>query len=96
MLGQKIIITPGLVELGKLEKEENIKYGEKLAKVADYVIIVNQVNLDSIKQGLENKKFDKEKIFTVDTLKDAKTKLKDIVKEGDTVLFENDLPDNYI
>ncbi len=92
----RIVVTPGLVELGKLEKEENIKYGEKLAKVADYVIIVNQVNLDSIKQGLENKKFDKEKIFTVDTLKDAKTKLKDIVKEGDTVLFENDLPDNYI
>lgn len=92
----KIVITPGLVELGKIEKQENINFGEKIAKVADYVIIVNQVNMASIKQGLENKKYDPEKIICVDTLVDAKKKLQEIVKAGDTVLFENDLPDNYI
>ncbi len=92
----KIVITPGLVELGKIEKQENINFGEKMAKVADYVIIVNQVNMASIKQGLENKKYDPEKIICVDTLVDAKKKLQEIVKPGDTVLFENDLPDNYI
>jgi UDP-N-acetylmuramoyl-tripeptide--D-alanyl-D-alanine ligase len=32
----------------------------------------------------------------VDTLEEAKKKIKEIVKPGDTVLFENDLPDNYI
>jgi len=92
----KIVITPGLVELGKIEKQENINFGEKIAKVADYVIIVNQVNMAAIKQGLENKKYEAEKIICVDTLADAKKKLQEIVKPGDTVLFENDLPDNYI
>lgn len=92
----KIVITPGLVELGKIEKEENTNFGEKLAKVADYVIIVNQVNMQEIKQGLENKKFNMEKVFCVDTLNDAKKKLQEIIKSGDTVLFENDLPDNYM
>ena len=92
----KIVITPGLVELGKLEKEENTNFGEKMAKVADYVIIVNQVNMAEIKQGLENKKFDMEKVYCVETLNDAKKKLQEIVKPGCTVLFENDLPDNYM
>ena len=92
----RIVVTPGLVELGKIEREENVKYGEKLAAIADYVIIVNQVNLAAIKEGLESKKYDMQKVFAVDTLDDAKNKLKEIVKDGDTILFENDLPDNYI
>ncbi len=92
----RIVVTPGLVELGLIEKEENIRFGEKIAKVADSVIIVNQINLESIKTGLENQKYDMKNVFTVDTLEDAKKKMQEFVKEGDTVLFENDLPDNYI
>jgi len=92
----RIVVTPGLVELGKIEKEENFKFGEKIAKVADICIIVNRVNLESIKAGLESAKFDMTKVYCVDTLKEAKSKLQEIVKANDTVLFENDLPDNYI
>ncbi len=92
----RVVITPGLVELGKIEKEENFKFGQKIAKVADYVIIVNRVNLDSIKSGIESQGYDMSKVFTVDTLMEAKQKLQEIVKPNDTVLFENDLPDNYI
>lgn len=92
----RIVITPGLVELGHIEKEENYNFGEKISKVADYVIIVNRVNLEAIKSGLEKSNFDMSKVFCVDTLKEAKEKLREIVKPNDTVLFENDLPDNYI
>ncbi len=92
----RIVVTPGLVELGHIEKQENINFGEKLAKVADYIIIVNKVNHDAIKEGIDKCGFDKEKVFAVDTLEEAKKKIKEIVKPGDTVLFENDLPDNYI
>ncbi len=93
--GNKIVITPGLVDLGNKEKEENIKFGNNLADVANYVIIVNKTNQESIKQGLLEKNFPEENIFCVGTIIEAKLKLKEIVKEGDTVLFENDLPDNY-
>ena len=43
----KLVVTPGLVELGRLEKEENFNFGVKMAKVATSIIIVNKVNLES-------------------------------------------------
>ena len=93
---RKIVITPGLVELGNKEKEENINFGKQIAKVADIVVIVNKINFASIKQGLDEQKFDDENIYQAETLEKAKLLMKDFVKEGDVILFENDLPDNYI
>ncbi len=96
MPGRKVIITPGLVELGVLEKEENFNFGKKMAKVADFVIIVNNVNFAQIKSGLNAEGFSDEQIYQAEDLDRAKILMKDFVKEGDTILFENDLPDNYI
>ena len=94
--GRKIVITPGLVELGEREYDENVVFGEQIAGVADFVIIVNKVNFEAIKQGLDNKKFKEENISQAETLEQAKILMKEILQPGDTVLFENDLPDNYI
>lgn len=94
--GKKIVITPGLVELGKLEKEENERFGENIAKVADSVIIVNNVNLESIKLGLAKAEFNMEQAYAAETLEKAKRLLEGIVVEGSVVLIENDLPDNYL
>lgn len=94
--GRKIVITPGLVELGEREYDENVVFGEQIAGVADFVIIVNKVNFEAIKEGLDNKKFKEENISQAETLEQAKILMKDILQPGDTVLFENDLPDNYI
>lgn len=96
MPGRKVIITPGLVELGALENEENFNFGKKMAKVADFVIIVNNVNFVQIKEGLNAEGFSDEQIYQAEDLNRAKILMKDFVKEGDTILFENDLPDNYI
>lgn len=91
----KIIVTPGLVELGDVEQEENVKFGEAIGKVADYVVIVNKVHQDSIREGLLNVGFDEKKILLSETLKEANNLFKDIIKPGDVILFENDLPDSY-
>lgn len=93
---KKIIVTPGLVELGSREKEENFNFGVKMSKVADYIVIVNKVNLESIKKGIESTKFNMTRVYEAETLDEAKLLLKGIVQTGDAVLFENDLPDNYI
>ena len=93
--GRKIIVTPGLVELGQKEKEENYNFGKNMAEVADIVIIVNKTNMESISQGLTDSNFNNENILFASTLIEARMKLKEIAKEGDVVLFENDLPDNY-
>ena len=93
---RKIVITPGLVELGDKEKQENINFGKKIAKVADIVVIVNKVNFEAIKQGLNAEKFNEDNIYQAETLDRAKLLMKDFLKDGDAILFENDLPDNYI
>ena len=93
---RKIVITPGLVELGDKEKQENINFGKKIAKVADIVVIVNKVNFEFIKQGLNAEKFNEDNIYQAETLDRAKLLMKDFLKDGDAILFENDLPDNYI
>ena len=93
---RKIVITPGLVELGEKEKEENITFGKKIAKVADIVVIVNKVNFEAIKYGLNSEKFNEDNVYQAETLEKAKLLMKDFLKTGDAILFENDLPDNYI
>jgi len=93
---RKIVVTPGLVELGSKEKEENINFGKKIAKVADIVVIVNKLNFEAIKQGLNENNFNEDNIYQSETLDKAKILIKDFIKKGDAILFENDLPDNYI
>ncbi len=89
--GKKIVITPGLVELGNEQEKENIILG-KLLKEIDYVFVVGKTNKNAILKGLENSK---NKIYCCENLDEATQKLKSVFFEGDCVLFLNDLPDNY-
>lgn len=94
--GQKIVITPGLVELGEKEKIANIEFGERIAEVADIVILVNLVNANEIKTGLRNKGFEEELIFEVPKLSEVQEIISQLKLENSTILFYNDLPDNYL
>ncbi|MGN1208572.1 MAG: Mur ligase family protein, partial [Christensenellales bacterium] len=89
--GKKIVITPGLVELGTKQFEENVKLGESLKKV-DYVLITNQTNKTALLKGLFGSK---NHVFCFENLLEATQKLQEIFFVGDCVLFLNDLPDNY-
>ena len=90
--GKKVVITPGMVELGNDQYRENYKFGKEIAKVADYVFVVNNVNKDAIVNGLFDAGFDFENVKTVSSFN--KIKFCNF-KKGDVVLIENDLPDNY-
>ncbi len=92
---RKIVITPGLVELGDMERLANYEFAERMAKIADFVIIVNQTNLLAIKQGLVDSGFEESKIYAVDSVSEAQKILETLLKNGDIILWENDLPDNY-
>lgn len=93
--GKRIVVTPGIVEMGEMEKEANFNFGQQIADVADIVIIVNKVNADNIKEGLLSKNYPEDKILFADSLKIAQGMLPNISSPGDAILFENDLPDNY-
>lgn len=92
----KVIITPGLVELGKEQFNCNFEFGRAMAKVADYVIITGIVNYDAISTGLEFCGFPANKIIRAGSLNQAVSMLPAITNPGDVILFENDLPDNYV
>ena len=93
--GNKIVITPGMVELGEEQFSANFEFGKDLANSCDYVIIDSNVNYDAIKNGLLEEKFDESKIIKTANLDEAVSKLAEIASKNDIVLFENDLPDNY-
>ena len=93
--GQKIVITPGLVELGKDEFNSNFELGRQMAAVATYVIIDGVVNYDALAGGLEFGGFDMTKVLRAGSLSQAVEVLNSVANPGDVVLFENDLPDNY-
>ncbi len=94
--GNKFIVTPGIVELGFLEGEENYKLGIKMAKVVDVAILVGRSRALRIREGLLSQGVNSENIIIVKDLEEAKAELNKRVKQGDVVLFENDLPDKYL
>ncbi len=93
--GRKIVITPGMVELGTEEKNENRKFGKHMASVVDIAILVGNKRSEPIVEGLREGKFDESKIYVVADLNAATAKLAELSKIGDVILFENDLPDSY-
>ena len=95
MPGTKIVVTPGMIELGEKQYELNAKFGEYIADVADYVILVGKEQTKPILDGLKNKKYSEDKIHVLNNVVDA-FPLMNKLKNGETyVLLENDLPDLF-
>lgn len=93
--GRKIVLTPGLVELGKVENLVNYQFGKTLSEHADVVIVIGRHNAEMIIKGLIEGGFNKENIKFAKSLNKGNAMLNEMLKEGDVILFENDLPDNY-
>lgn len=94
--GKKFVITPGLVELGEEQFNCNFEFGKAMSEICDYVIVDSVVNYEAIKAGLLFGGFDEEHVIQVGTLSQAVEMLNKIAESNDVVLFENDLPDNYL
>lgn len=93
--GRKILVTPGMVELAEREFEENRCFGRRAAKVCDEVIVVGRERAAPLVAGLRDEGFPEERLHVVRDLAEATARLGTLVRAGDVVLFENDLPDTY-
>ena len=91
----RIIITPGFVEMGSRQYEANRELGGDIARCCDYAIVVNETNRKAIACGIEENGFPNDKLFLAASLNEAHAHLATIIKAGDVVLYENDLPDNF-
>lgn len=93
--GQRIVITPGMIELGGEQERENRSFGSYMAGRADLVLLVGPEQTAPIRAGLLEANFPEGSVHVFRTLFDAQEFLKTAVRPGDTVLYENDLPDQY-
>lgn len=92
----KILVTPGMVELGSEEERLNREFGREAAAVCDYVILVGERQTRPILQGLHDAGCDDAKIYVAHDLNDAMAKVYSLKTDRPkAVLLENDLPDNY-
>ncbi len=92
--GRKIVATQGLVEMGAGQEKANFELGESIALVADIAILIG-VNKENIRLGMLSEGYCDKNIYTVTHLDDAKNLFTAMLKKGDVLLLQNDLPDNY-
>lgn len=89
---QRMLVTPGIIELGPRQFEVNREFAEKATKVADVVIVVGRTNRKALLLGCMGAKA---QVVTRSTREDAVSWVREHAIPGDVVLYENDLPDHY-
>jgi UDP-N-acetylmuramoyl-tripeptide--D-alanyl-D-alanine ligase len=94
--GRRILITPGIVELGTLQAPENQKLGRHAAETCTDIVLVGIEQTRPIQQGIRETGFDADRLHLFDTREEAIAWFHREVQAGDTVLFLNDLPDTYL
>ena len=93
-IGRKIVATQGIVEMGAEQSRVNFELGESIAKCADIAILIG-VNREDIRLGMLSGNFCDKNIYLVEHLDNAKELFSAMLKKGDVLLLQNDLPDNY-
>lgn len=95
--GTRILVTPGMIELGEKQEELNRAFGAQAAKVCDYIYIVGKVNYNAIVEGITSGQFDVEnRLFAVSSPEQAVNMARMLQETSKKyVLLENDLPDNF-
>ena len=93
--GRRLLVTPGMVELGDLMEQENRKLGTEAARQASDVILVGERQTRPLRQGLLEAGFAEDRLLTMDSLTEAIAWYESHLAAGDAVLFLNDLPENW-
>lgn len=98
MDGVKVVVTPGMIELGENEKKLNKEFGKQIGNSVDYAILIGEKRCKDIYLGIEESGFDMKKVIVLNKVVDAYSELDKIKSKNQEevyALFENDLPDIY-
>lgn len=90
--GRRVVVTPGMVELGPLQDEANEAFANAASEVATDLVVVGLTNRRSLLRGAKGTPL---KTLNVATRDAAVEWVKATLGPGDVVLYENDLPDTY-
>ena len=92
----RILVTPGMVELGEKQYGENKEIGIYAHDKCDYAVLVGKEQTKPIQDGLLESGFPVQRMIVVDSIEEAFQMVNAIPDEKQkVVLIENDLPDNY-
>lgn len=93
---QRVLVTPGMVELGERGDALNEELGAYAADKCDIAILVGLKQAPPLQKGLLSAGFDETNLHVVATLGEGLALLNTIAApNGRIVLLENDLPDNF-
>lgn len=92
--GRKIVACQGLVEMGDRQSRANFELGRKIAEVADLAVLIGP-NADDMRQGMLSVGYNGQRITVVSDIVKAQNVFAQILKKGDVLLIENDLPDSF-
>ena len=95
MDGKRVIVTPGLIDLGPKENDCNYEFGAYMKDRADFAVLVGEKQTAYILKGLKDSGFDLDHILTVSSVKEAFAFIYGTFSSNDTILLENDLPDAF-
>lgn len=94
--GRRIIITPGMIELGDQQYELNKEFGQQIAQSGiELAMVVGEYNREAITSGLKEGGMEDSNILLFNTFIEANNHLLQICRSGDIALIENDLPDTF-
>ncbi|MFB6249007.1 MAG: UDP-N-acetylmuramoyl-tripeptide--D-alanyl-D-alanine ligase [Salinibacter sp.] len=94
--GRRVVVTPGMVELGDRQWDENRTFGTHIARHdIDLAVLIGDEQTAPIREGLRDRDFPDERVKVFASLFDAQNYLDRHLEAGDVVLYENDLPDQY-
>ena len=93
--GTKILITPGMVELGARQDACNEQFGAQAAEVCDFICLVGEKQTRAVAQGARDADFPAKKLHVFATVQEAIAFARALDAPGRVILLENDLPDNY-
>lgn len=94
--GRKMIITPGMVELGSEQERLNREFAEFAASKLDFVVIVGKKQSEPLMAGVKAARLPEDRYMVAENLNEALAFMRGWVRPGDCVLLENDLPDSYL
>ncbi|MBR5134398.1 MAG: UDP-N-acetylmuramoyl-tripeptide--D-alanyl-D-alanine ligase [Clostridia bacterium] len=93
---RRVLVTPGMVELGTRQEALNEELGAYAADRCDWAVLVGEKQAPPLKKGLLSAGFDEERIFVAMDLHQGLSFVHSLPPvERQIVLLENDLPDNF-
>ena len=89
---RRVVVTPGMVELGDRQEAANSDFAAAAATVATDVLVVGQTNARALLAGTGG---GRATVVRVPTREQAVAWVSEHAGPGDVVLYENDLPDHF-